>query len=119
MWSQLCIVFKKENLRVTCGDLETLVIEIDNGKGIRLCLSNLVCRSPNGSVKTFHYHLKLLSDRTTRSNKNITLVDDFNLNFLGFYHSSRVNIYISELFKNNLLKKPTRVTSKSISAIDE
>ena len=32
-WSQLCIVFTKENLRVTCGDLEKLVIEIDNGKG--------------------------------------------------------------------------------------
>ena len=85
--SSVVVFTNRENLRVTCGDLETLVIEIGNGKG-KTVIANLVCRSPNGSVKTFHDYLELLFDRTTISNKNIVLVGDF----LGFYHSNRVKI---------------------------
>ena len=49
------------------------------------------------------------------------LIGDFDLNLLDFYHSRSVKIYVNEKFKNSLLtmiNRPTRVTSKPISAID-
>ena len=71
-------------------------------------------------LSTSHEYLKLFLDRTTISNKNIVLIGDINLNLLDFYHSHSVKIDVNKLFKNNLLtliNKPTRVTSKFISAI--
>ena len=104
---------------MNCGDLEALVIEIDNVID-KNAIVNLVYKPPNGSIKVFHEYLKLFLDRTTISNKNIVLIGDFNLNLLDFYHSHSVKIAVTKLFKNNLLtliNKPARVTSKFISAI--
>lgn len=44
---------KKENLSINCEDLETTVIETDNGEHKNVIVK-FVYRPPNGSIKTFH-----------------------------------------------------------------
>ena len=64
---------------------------------------------------------KKCNNSTTIANENIVSDGDFNLNLLDFHHSTNVKIYVKEVFKNNhitMMNKNTRVTSKSIFAID-
>lgn len=109
----------KENISMNCDYLEKLLIDIDNSKDKNV-IFNLVYWPLNGSTKIFHRYLKLFLERTTISNKNIVLIGDFSLTLLNFCHNNGIKIYVNESLKNNLslIKIPTHVTSKSLSAID-
>ena len=91
IYAHKSLVFTKENLSMNCGNLEVLVIEIDKVKEKNVIV-NHEYKPTNGSIKTFHEYLKVFWDKATISNKNIVLIDDFNLNFLDFYHSHSIKI---------------------------
>ena len=111
---------KKEDITINREDLGTLVIKIENAKDKNVFV-NFVYRPQDGSITTFHEYLKLFLDQATISSTNKVLIGDFNLNLIDFYLIHSVKIYVNELFRNNLLtliNKHTRITRKSISAIN-
>ena len=76
---------------MNCGNLEVLVIEIDEFKKKNVIVSHEY-KPTNGSIKTFPEYLKVFQDNVTISNKNIVLIGDFNFNFLDFYHSHSIKM---------------------------
>lgn len=84
-----------------------------------------LCKSP-----TLRKHIWICTELDFRffewsiarlQHNNIVLTSDFNLNLLDVYHSYSVKFYVTEIFRNTFLilfKKPPRVTSKFVSAID-
>ena len=99
---------------------ESLCIEIIN-KTNKNMIINTIYRQPDGKIKPFKKFIKNIMLKIERSNKPVYLVGDFNLNILDYEINKRVKNFFNLIFQYSLIpiiNKPTRVTNKSITAID-
>ena len=115
------LTFKeRKDLSINDENNETLCIEINNKnkKNIIVCTTY---RPPNGKLKPFKQFFTNLMNKNKKSNKTMYLVGDFNLNILDFETNRKVKSFFNLIFQNGLIpviNKPTRVTNKSVTAID-
>ena len=116
------LTFKeRKDLSINDENNETLCIEINNKnkKNIIVCTTY---RPPNGKLKPFKQFFTNLMNKNKKSNKTMYLVGDFNLNVLDFETNRKVKSFFNLIFQNGLIpviNKPTRVTNKSVTAIDD
>ena len=78
-------------------------------------------RPPNGKIKEFKTHMRLILERTARANKNIFFAGDYNLNCLDYNSNSKVRNFSDLFFRYGmvpLINKPTRISRTSATAID-
>ena len=100
-------------------DSEILSIEITN-KTKNIIFSS-VYRPPDSSLKEFKSSLKPIFDNICRNNKDLYLVEDFNINVLDYENNVKVKNIVTFAFQNSLIpliNKPTRVTRTNATAID-
>ena len=101
-------------------NVECLSIEILNKTGKNIALS-CVYRPPDGSILSFIKTLKKTVYDLTKDNKNIVLAGDTNIDSLNYNKFNNTKIFFDELIIKNIfpsIHKPTRVTRKSFSIID-
>ena len=104
------------NFVINCS----LSIEISNND-VKNIIFNILCRPPEGDLKVCeNYFQSILSNNSIR-NKSVILAGDFNINVLDFEQNKKVQNFINLMFQFGLvptINKPTRVTNKTISAVD-
>ena len=114
------IAFKeRKDLSISNNESEVLSIEIINTTK-NVVLSS-VYRPPDSSIKEFKTSLKPIFDDIQKSNKDLYLVGDFNINVLDYQNNTKVKDFVNFSFQNSLIpliNKPTRVTRTSATAID-
>ena len=109
-----------DELSISDKDNESLVIEIINERS-KNTIINTSYRPPNGMIKPFKTHLKHIFEKNARSNKKLFCVGDYNLNCLDYNENTKVKNFFNLLFSYGMIpiiNKPTRVTNKSATAID-
>ena len=82
---------------------------------------NLTYRPPNGDPNELENHFKNILSKREITNKKLVLVGDFNITDLDFNESKMVQNFVGLMFRHGLIptvKKPTRVTRDTITAID-
>ena len=118
----LCMnLFPTQNERSlhNCEAIESLSIEINNND-VNNIIFNIVYRPPDGVYKFEKYFQSILSNNSIKK-KSVILAGDFNINVLDFEQNKKVQNFVNLMFQFGLvptINKPTRVTNKTISAID-
>ena len=98
--------------------IECLCVEVES-KNSKNILLNLVYRPPHSDRKEFQNYFR--NNFFKQENKDVILTGDFNINVLYFNDNKAVQDFINQMFCYSMVptfNKPTRVTKKSISAID-
>ena len=110
----------RSDLSINFEDIESFSIEILNCQ-TRNIIFNVIYRPPNGNLSVCEtFFKKILSDSTT-VNKTFFVAGDFNINLLDFETNKKVQIFVNLMFDFSLIpaiKKPTRVTKHTATAID-
>ena len=103
-------------------DMETIFVEMskdDIGMDKNVVIG-LVYRPPNRNVELFNEKVVRILDDLNKENKYVYIMGDFNINLLDSKHEATSQfidiIYASSLFP--LITKPTRITGKSSTLID-
>ncbi|XP_065642240.1 uncharacterized protein LOC136073891 [Hydra vulgaris] len=113
------LTYKKvDNLSVNNSNCESLTIEIINQKEKNLFITVLY-RPPNGSYNQFENDLRRILTQTSK--KHLYLLGDFNLNLINLNTDNHVKNFINTLSQFSaypMTNKPTRVTRKTSSIID-
>lgn len=107
-----------ENIKPIDSDCEFSCCEVTVNK--KLCTIISIYRAPNGDLKKFIEVLSLLLEKIFKTNKLLIISGDFNVDFINENDKNAENI-INWLETYNLephVKKPTRVTSTSSTALD-
>ena len=110
---------ERKDLSISKNDSEILFIEVTN-KTKNIILSS-VYRPLDSSLKEFKNSVKPIFDNIRRSNKDLYLVGDFNINVLDYENNVKVKNFVNFAFQNSLMpliNKPTRVTRTNAAAID-
>ena len=111
---------KRKDLCINCEAIESLSIEIRNNDGKNI-IFNIVYRPPDGDLEVCENYFQSILSHNSIRNKNVILAGDFNINVLDFEQNKKVQNFVSLMFQFGLvptINKPTRVTNKTISAID-
>jgi exonuclease III len=101
-------------------NVETLFIEIEK-TGSKNIVIGVVYRPPDQCVTEFNDFFDTLLTTVTKNGKLVYLMGDFNINLLNGDVHSPTNDFINVLTSNSLypsITKPTRITSKSATLID-
>ena len=72
-------------------------------------------------AEPFKKFLNCIFHKTKKSNKNLHIAVDFNLNVLDHDNCKKVQNFLDLLFQNNIIpiiNKPTRVTKKTATVLD-
>ncbi|XP_065684224.1 uncharacterized protein LOC136096636 [Hydra vulgaris] len=113
------LTYKKvDNLSVNSSNCESLTIEIINQKEKNSFITVLY-RPPNGSYNQFENDLRRILTQTSK--KHLYLLGDFNLNLINLNTDNHVKNFINTLSQFSaypMINKPTRVTRKTSSIID-
>ena len=113
------IKFKVRNdLSSNTSDLECLSIEVEQNKSKNFVVSTMY-RPPRGNITEFLSKLK--TNFEACSNKPIYTLGDFNINVLKYNTSKSVKNFVDLIFEYGSLptiNKPTRITRKNSTAID-
>ena len=113
------IKFKVRNdLSSNTSDLECLSIEVEQNKSKNFVVSTMY-RPPRGNINEFLSKLK--TNFEACSNKPIYTFGDFNINVLKYNTSKSVKNFVDLIFEYGSLptiNKPTRITRKNSTAID-
>ena len=110
----------KDNLSINCKGMKFLFVEFLFENRCNT-LINVLCRRPNGQIKSFEKFLKYSFSKTKNSNKVHHIAGDFNLNLLDHENSRKVRDFLNLIYQNGIIptiNKPTRVTRKTATAID-
>ena len=110
----------RENLNLSDCNGEFLTIEIIN-KSSKNHIVTCCYRPPSGNAKKFSEHLNKIIDKTNSENKCFFGLGDFNLNCLNYKENYEVKDFYNNIFQHSvipLINKPTRVTSKTATLID-
>ena len=78
-------------------------------------------RPPSGAIKDLNSYVENVFKKADTENKFCILVDNFNLNYLDFIKNLEVRKIYNQIFVHGyipLITRPTRVTLKTISLID-
>ena len=108
----------RKDLSRNTNDLESLSIEVEQNEGKNFILTTLY-RPPCGNLNEFM--LSLETHLSTCSNKPIYIAADFNINILRYHTSKCVQRFIDLIFEHGsvpTINKPTRVTRRNATAID-
>ena len=111
---------KRNDLCINCEAIENLSIEIRHNDS-KNKIFNIVYRPPGGDLKVFENYFQSILSHNSIRNKNVILAGDFNINVLDFEQNNKVQNFVNLMFQFGLvptINKPTRVTNKTISAID-
>ena len=83
---------------------------------------NIAYRPPDGDLEVCENYFQSILLHNSIRNKNVILAEDFNITVLDFEQNKKVQIFVNLMFQFSLvptINKPTRVTNKTISAIDD
>ena len=108
---------ERKDLSISKNDSEILSIKITN-KTKNIILSS-VYRQTDFKLKEFKSSLKPIFDNIRRNNKNLYLVEDFNINVLDNENDVKVKNFVNFAFQNSpisLINKHTRVTRTNATA---
>ena len=108
------------NLNVNFGAIECLCIEITK-KSSKNMILNLIYRPWNGDTTIFEKYLKDILSINDVTKKEVIIAGDFNINFLAFSGSKKVQSFVNLMFHFGMIptiNKPTRVTRNTSTAID-
>ena len=111
---------KRNDVCINCEAIESLSIEIRNNDGKNI-IFNIVYRPPDGDLEVCENYFQSILSHNSIRNKNVILAGDFNINVLDFEQNKKVQNFVNLMFQFGLvptINKPTRVTNKTISAID-
>lgn len=115
------LVFKNRNeLSVTCVDLELMAIEIIRPKEKNIIIANIY-RPPSGKVDQLHDILSATLTNISREGKPIYILGDFNMNLLDYDTEPKVHNFLNIMYENLLvpaINKPTRITKNTATCID-
>ena len=115
------LIFKlRDDLSTSDENNESMIIEIIN-KNSKNIIIGTTYRPPSGKIKPFKSYFKNLFEKSNQTNKVMYFLGDFNLNVLNYDTDSKVKNFFNMIFKYgmiSIINKPTRVTPRSITAID-
>ena len=119
MHESLCYT-KRTDLCINCEAIESFSIEISNND-VKNIIFNIIYRPLDGNLEVCENYVQ--SNRSINSirNKSVTLTGNFNINVLDVEQIKKVQNIVNLMFQFGLVptvNKPTRVTNKTISAID-
>ena len=119
MHESLCYT-KRKDLCINCEAIESLSIEIRNND-VKNIIFNIVYRPPDGDLEVCESYFHSILSRNSIRNKSVILAGDFNINVLELEQNKKVQNFVYLMFQFGLvpsINKPTRVTNKTISAVD-
>ena len=99
---------------------KVISIEVEN-KNSKNILVTCCYRPPSGDVKKFNIHLESVFKKANKDNRIYFILGDFNLNCLEYQTKRQINIFYNRIFEHGcipLITKPTRITSKTATLID-
>lgn len=112
----------REDLTIQTPYMETLFVELTNNTGFKN--KNVICgvvyRPPNTDMKLFNNKMSELLDKIKSDGKLAYIMGDYNINIINSEHIETLN-FIDMMFEYGFIpciNKPTRVTSKSATLID-
>jgi len=111
---------KKQTFSKTNKHIETLCIEIMNKTGKSLLISSLY-RPPCGKQNNFINSFKIITSQMSKQDKYIFFAGDINMDALNYERLPKIKCFFDSLLEFNLIPtifKPTRITQKTSSAID-
>ena len=115
--------FQRPDLCYQNKSIESVFIEIDKdqvGKD-RNVIVGVICRPPDTDINTFNDYLSELLSKVKIERKFIACLGDFNISLLNIESHGPTQDFADVMYSNALLPcitKPTRVTSKTASLID-
>ena len=105
---------------VSDGDTECITVEIEN-KNSKKLLNTCCYRLLSGAIKGLNSFLENIFKKANTENKLCFVVGDFNLNCLDYNENLEIRTFYNRIFAHGcipLITRPTRVTSKTVSLID-
>ena len=109
-----------KDLSVYDGDSECVSVETENENSKNLIIT-CCYRPPNGDIKGLNNFLENVFKKANTENKLCFVAGDFNLNCLDYNKNLEIRTFYNRIFAHGcipLITKPTRVTSKTVSLID-
>ena len=109
-----------KDLSVSDGNSECVAVEIENKNSKNLIITRCY-RPPSGTIKGLNSFLENAFKKTNAENKLCFVAGDFNLNCLGYNKNLEIRTFYHRILARGcipLITKPTRVTSKTVSLID-
>ena len=110
----------RNDLSFSNSDNEMLSIEIVH-KHKKNTLVTCCYRPPNGNQNIININLDKVLNSINFENKKYFILGDFNNNCLNYHEKAHIKLFYDNLFQHGtvpLINKPTRVTSNSVSIID-
>ena len=120
--SNLCYQ-RRSDLTVDHELFESIFVEIDKDlfHKNRNILIGVIYRPPNTDLKLFNESIKELLDTIGKEHKYCYLMGDYNINLLNYDKHTGTTSFVDMLHANyfvSLINRPTRVTNKSATLID-
>ena len=109
-----------KDLSVSDGDSECITVEIENWNSKKLIIT-CCYRPPSGAIKGLNSFLDNVFKKANTENKLCPVARDFNLNCLDYNKKLEIQTFYNQIFAHGcipLITKPTRVTSITVSLID-
>jgi len=111
----------RSDLNITFEECENIWIEILLPKKQKNIVLGLVYRHPNSSADAFRDELNNTLNEISRSNKQIVIFGDFNIDLIKFESHQSTSDYLDMLYSYfcfPVITQPTRVTEHSRTLID-
>ncbi|XP_065684330.1 uncharacterized protein LOC136096701 [Hydra vulgaris] len=108
----------RNDLSNSDGNIEVLTMEVTNAS--KNFLVSTCYRPPDGDTCKFSNYMKYFITKN-REQKKLFIIGDININILKYNEHAVTKNFFDNMFQLNIfpiINKPTRVTSKSIIAID-
>ena len=109
----------RQDLEIKCREYESIWIEIvQNGK---TNVIGVIYRHPNYNFQEFQNNFLNTLHNLNKTRCKFYICGDFNINQLTYYTSSNVKCFTDSIMSlgcENVIKKPTRITTHSATLID-
>ena len=102
------------------SDSECVIVEIENNN-LKHFIITLCYKPPSGAIKGLNSFLENFFKKVNTKNKLCFVAGDFNLNCLSYNENLEVRTFYNRIFAYiciPLITKPTTVTFKTVSLID-
>ena len=109
-----------KDLSISDGDSECVTVKIENKNSKNLIIT-LCYRLPSGAIKGLNSFLENVFKKANTDNKLCFVAGGCNLNCLDYNKNLEIRTFYNRIFAHGcipLITKPTRVTSKTVSLID-
>ena len=115
--------YTRDDLCNQNSTIESVFIEIDKdqiGKDKNLIIG-VIYRPPNSDIYSFNDYMSEILTKIKCERKYVSCLCDFNISLLNYFTHGPTQEFVDLLYSHSLLPcitKPTRVTAKSASLID-